>query len=420
MKYSWFLLTISCLLLQISQCYGQELGKQVEGVPKALLLPELNLKALQTPVVAEGWTAVYLNPQFLPPRTAKAVLRIRRPTDCDMTRISYDIGDFVITVSQTISVIAVQFDWAKPNRTKPLTVSEVQSLAHVVFKDGENLELAMSPGIAADAVRKRGKVEVAKNLPWHPVNDLAWWMQDKSAGFYAVKNDGFPSARFQSDALRANAFWFSPPNTDQLSTLKEAHEYPFSQLISPKVSQRIIEAKEEANHWLNQTLRKPYLAPDGLTYAILPGYSTANIAEVTPTEGHPNSPGADVDRLLVSYRTDQGLISLTQTKSLFAIQLEKPQSEARTLMTPPQILAQVQKLLNGAENLSLKGANITPQWASGMMTTEQPRQDPWLKQLYWWADSKQIILYFPKDTTISMSSLLLNGNNQENWYSSKG
>jgi len=154
---------------------------------------------------AADWTKLFLSAPVQPPAKSRYVFLSRqKPGECDRLRLRYENGALVVTITQTLSVFAVQVERQDAQPAALLDLKAVEAQAKSVFKDSDDLELR-SP--AADSRNGTAKPKAYEKTPW--LKSLSWRQEPGRVIFTCLKDDGKPSALDKGFDLGSNEFWFS-------------------------------------------------------------------------------------------------------------------------------------------------------------------------------------------------------------------
>ena len=174
-KLNLFICVLSLLFINITEAIGDA------PVPAALFTSARNSDAANADVGALYYCSWLLSPSFAPPpKSHFTLIPHTKVNECDIARMSYQVGDKSIIISQVRYMMLCEIEVPQKD-AKLLQVGEVRSLAKQLFQntDIQNYFLVYDANTSAlqPVVDRKG-------------TGTNWWQTLGDVGFYHVKNDG--------------------------------------------------------------------------------------------------------------------------------------------------------------------------------------------------------------------------------------
>jgi hypothetical protein len=155
--------------------------------------------------IALDWNKKFLAPLALPPGNARFEIFPRhREDEWDTLRMSYQVENMRITISQSASVFGIEAQLGGKN-VSALRLNDVEDLAKKLFLGGQ--DIALRP---TSQDRKSGVTEIPAQIDkisW--AGSMHWQYSGTSVSFWFIKSDGRPSAMVKTFTDETNGRWFS-------------------------------------------------------------------------------------------------------------------------------------------------------------------------------------------------------------------
>ena len=277
---------------------------------------------------ATSWTEKFVENDLFPPERARFIaIPGISATECDIMRLGYRSHGNRITVSQTFSMIDVEFDNVKPSVGNLLSLKELQMLFQnsVVTATHDPITFTVAGNNTNNDAMEGGAFSK------FGAADRCWWQRVGSAGFYIFKPMEFHPT---GPSLTFNKCWFYGlnPNSDpkpfirQWTRLMATDTSAYQQLKSSPLPQAGSLTSLGRPQLLKDILTGPCLPPENLDYVYCPAR-------------HPD----EIDTLKMEYSWDKvengksityKIVGIEVTEDGLAITVRKPYVLSRLLLAP--------------------------------------------------------------------------------------
>lgn len=367
-KLNLFICVLLLLLTNVTEAIGDA------PVPAALFTSARNADVVNADAGALYYSSWLLSPGFAPPpKSHFTLIPHTAGNECDIARMTYQVGDKSITISQVRFMMLCEIGVPQKDE-KLLQVGEVKSLAEQFFQhtDIQNYFLVYN----------------AKTDSLQPIIDQKgtganWWQTLGNIGFYHVKDDGRVSSLMPTLTLAANAYWFTR-NQKKSDGKQETYDPQriLAQMKSPPSEPVILRLREYASIWDEKFINSDYRLPQALRYSTVPA-SRIN----------------GLQCIQVKYESKNKLITINHSSTLSSIQIEEQGTDAKPPLSDEDTEKLLMEIFRNSGGVKILTTNATATMAEGFAKVAADSRSPWLNRLHWWQDSGRVIFYLPQDAS---------------------
>lgn len=185
-----------------------------------------------------------------------------------------------------------------------------------------------------------------------------------------------------------------------------------------KTTPSVRSAQLGAEDWPYLFLSSRYHPPKNSMYVPLPRVSKTK--RIPKGESYDGS-GSQCDKLRMCYRVGDDIVTITQMRSFFSIQVDMTPDKENPEVTLEQVQEIARGLFIGGQDLELVPEDkAKDDFIEGTIKRSNPETSPWLGHMLWWKESTSFGFYFLKhrfDDTPSKVSLGISVGMNGYWFS---